>query len=188
MKKQRKNLGIVLVSLLGLLSCKKENNPGNSQLAKLPAITQTGANTFGCLVNGNVLVSNKLYCTYVQTTQLPANNYFDFTLVATDSTSTGKQTISIYTPGILMLKDNTSLEIGAPANALDRWYADYNNDQVGVDYQTGPGSPDLISFTKVDTVNKILSGTFSFTALNSVNSNESTQVTEGRFDVHYTSN
>ncbi len=32
--------------------CKKHHPPPKTELEKLPPITQTGANTFGCLLNG----------------------------------------------------------------------------------------------------------------------------------------
>ena len=39
-----------LLALLALAQCKKKSNP--DPVAQLPPATQTGANTFGCLVNG----------------------------------------------------------------------------------------------------------------------------------------
>lgn len=36
--------------------CKKNNNSSQTELEKLPPITQTGANTFGCLVNGKAFI------------------------------------------------------------------------------------------------------------------------------------
>ena len=44
---------IILSTLLGA-SCKKTNTP--SPTDQLPPTTQTGANTFGCLVNGKVYI------------------------------------------------------------------------------------------------------------------------------------
>jgi hypothetical protein len=38
--------------LLSSFSCRKNKDSLESELAKLPPITQTGANTFGCLING----------------------------------------------------------------------------------------------------------------------------------------
>ncbi|MBO0356924.1 hypothetical protein J0X19_03115 [Hymenobacter sp. BT186] len=40
---------ILLAALLGLSQCKQD---APSPLSQLPPATQTGANTFGCLVNG----------------------------------------------------------------------------------------------------------------------------------------
>jgi hypothetical protein len=42
---------LVLTALLGLSQCKKEDLSPESQL---PPVTQSGANTFGCLLNGGV--------------------------------------------------------------------------------------------------------------------------------------
>ena len=46
---------ILIASLTMIASCKKENTL-EVELAKLPPATQTGANTFGCLINGKVFI------------------------------------------------------------------------------------------------------------------------------------
>ena len=43
----------ILILFLLLISCSK-NDPAEDPLAKLPAETQVGANTFGCIINGQV--------------------------------------------------------------------------------------------------------------------------------------
>ena len=43
-------LALLLAALLGLSQCKKKRDPAPED--QLPPATQTGANTFGCLVNG----------------------------------------------------------------------------------------------------------------------------------------
>ena len=45
-----KTYPLLLAALLGLSQCKKKSDP--APMDQLPPITQTGANTFGCLVNG----------------------------------------------------------------------------------------------------------------------------------------
>jgi hypothetical protein len=49
-------------------SCGRHNDPP-SELSKLPPATQSGANTFGCLVNGHALVpgneANSYQCNYI---------------------------------------------------------------------------------------------------------------------------
>jgi len=47
---------IISFCILALFAtCKKKDPPiGNNATAQLPSITTTGANTFGCLVNGEV--------------------------------------------------------------------------------------------------------------------------------------
>ena len=48
-----KKLIYILSFFLLLSGCSKDNNP-TDPLAKLPPETQTGANTFGCIINGQV--------------------------------------------------------------------------------------------------------------------------------------
>ena len=50
----KKIITVILLSTLLGASCKKTNTP--SPTDQLPPTTQTGANTFGCLVNGKVYV------------------------------------------------------------------------------------------------------------------------------------
>jgi hypothetical protein len=92
-----------------------------------------------------------------------------------------------------MFTNNTSFALNAPPNAPDRWYADYNDvakDGFVSDYQTaypltvGVSFANPIVFSKVDTVNKIFSGTFSFTMINS--GNVTLPITNRRFNVLYT--
>ena len=48
---------IIFLSLAFTMCCKKTDSL-DAELAKLPPITQTGANTFGCLVNGKAVTPN----------------------------------------------------------------------------------------------------------------------------------
>ena len=54
------------------------------------------------------------------------------------------------------------------------------NEWVTNDQYTG-----TVNITKIDTVNKFVSGTFQFTAINLYNAPQPLSVTEGRFDVKY---
>ena len=49
------------LTLLMAAGCKKETTLEN-ELAKLPPATQTGANTFGCLLNGKAWVAQNKDC------------------------------------------------------------------------------------------------------------------------------
>ena len=48
-----KNLIFLFATLFTLSCCSKDNNTVDD---KLPPITQTGANTAGCIINGKVLI------------------------------------------------------------------------------------------------------------------------------------
>ena len=49
----------ILICICPFWSCKKHTSKPSNPVDKLPAATQTGANTFGCLVNGEVVVIHK---------------------------------------------------------------------------------------------------------------------------------
>jgi hypothetical protein len=47
------SLSIIFIAFVLMASgCKKNSNSNNSPVDQLPPATQTGANTFGCLING----------------------------------------------------------------------------------------------------------------------------------------
>ncbi|MEN9928496.1 MAG: hypothetical protein RLZZ231_417, partial [Bacteroidota bacterium] len=50
------NLLTLAVSLFFLTACTNDEAKGSECQANLPAITTTGANTFGCCINGNLLI------------------------------------------------------------------------------------------------------------------------------------
>ena len=47
---------LIIVLALSFITCCKKTDSLEAELAKLPPITQTGANTFGCLVNGKAYI------------------------------------------------------------------------------------------------------------------------------------
>ena len=54
MKSKTFFLVMITFFLWGLNGCSKDNSAPEDPLAKLPPETQTGANTFGCVINGQV--------------------------------------------------------------------------------------------------------------------------------------
>ena len=54
MKSKTFFLVMITFFLWGLNGCSKDNSAPEDPLAKLPPETQTGANTFGCIINGQV--------------------------------------------------------------------------------------------------------------------------------------
>jgi len=53
---------IAIASLTSLMHCRRDQPRPKTELEKLPAATQTGAYTFGCLVNGKAwVVQNSLH-------------------------------------------------------------------------------------------------------------------------------
>ena len=49
---------LYILSFITLTACSKDNENSKSSICEnnLPAVTTTGANTFGCCINGNLLI------------------------------------------------------------------------------------------------------------------------------------
>ena len=181
----------LIVSLLFFISitvsnCKKEK-PSNT----LPPITQTGANTFGCKINGTVWVPYFQCaaftgpCSEMQTNFIHQNsNSFlplTFQLLVERSNKVNNEG-SFYITN-LSLGQQPSRAISALGNIYDSINIGCVFNNVDYSYNGFPGSSQLtgnnFTITKLDTVNRILSGVFNFKLYQWP---DSINVTDGRFD------
>lgn len=144
------------------MQCKKTTDTNKQEV--LPTETQTGAGTFGCLVNGKVW--------------LPIGKSF----IPALSTTIQYNILSIHTN-----RDDQNLVMGV-RDVLD--IGEYNlktNDNLAefsigsVSYKCTEG---IIIITKYDKTNQIISGKFWFKAQS--NTGEIVEISEGRFDDRYT--
>lgn len=168
------------------ISCHRSSDNNTAPLDQLPAVTQTGANTAGCLVNGKVLLprGQKIQNGTVLAAKYQfLNGGYHFGLNIDDNSDSAL-------PGIGIGSDNVNFEIGKTYilgenlydNSKINIYADYINFNNG-DYKTTSSITGELKFSRLDTINFIASGTFWFDAVN--NNGEKVQVREGRFDLHY---
>jgi hypothetical protein len=179
MKKTLLLIGI----LLTLNSCEKKDDPTLTPIEQLPKATKTGANTAGCLVNGEAFLpkgfspSGNLRCFYI--------NQNTFTLSISDIGSNRTNSVYIET-------NNEELEVNKIYNlnqlrsSNDSKFAEYiifrdnGNDEK---YTTTPNITGELVITHHDYNNAIISGTFWFDAVNNIE--EKVEVREGRFDMKY---
>jgi len=171
---------ILLLSLaaLGFASCKKE-------IKTLPEPTQTGANTFGAVINGENW--GPLKAMFPTLPILEARFAADSSVFinARNFSRTPTETeMEIYLknlrgPGTYELNQTTGAYPDHSAS-----YAFFIRRKITVedDWITGPASTGQVQVTKIDWQNGIISGTFSFTANARYNS-APLVVTDGRFDV-----
>ena len=176
-------LFIILLSITLTLACKKEKKV--DQLSLLPPATQIGTNTFGCLVNGtaftphakaslfhhSVLVSDygrysQGYILNVSALQQPDNHDNDAVVqISTDS---------------LKISEGITL----PLTQYAAGHATGSYAKNIPDYSTNNGTATgQLTITHLDTVQRIISGTFYFKAVRQTG--DTVRVTNGRFDVHY---
>jgi hypothetical protein len=183
----KKNLIAIIIISFFCSRCKK-----SAPTPVLPAITETGANTFGCKVDGQIWVP------YIPCDALPNGVLqFSYNIQPMHNTS--------FLPIFFVLSAGTSengssyFDIQQNFSQGDHIYAAGNvYDSLlihffggpGADYQNyssrpGPNAPRYFQINKLDTLNKIISGTFSFTlyAPVGINGLDSIVVTEGRFDL-----
>ena len=144
------------------MQCKKTNETVKEDV--LPAETQTGKGTFGCLVNGEVWLPKAKF-PYAGLTSII--QFGGFQIIA----SKGNQYISIAKNPI----EKTG-EFSLNAFEKDALFT-----ENGIEFKCIEG---MLTITKYDKINQIISGRFRFKAKSSTG--EIIEITEGRFDDKYT--
>lgn len=159
----------------------------NKEVDELPGATDTGANTFGAKVNGaywvparfGILPADNLlraWFTSPESIMIKANNF------SQSPTETGFeiQIGGVDGPGTYYLNQN----ISKPTAAGYGYYVKRTFTPTG-EWQTSTHYTGTVTITKLDYANKIVAGTFEFTAGSLTGSGESISVTDGRFDIKY---
>ncbi len=177
--------GSLLLICLITSNCKKHKTTADP-VSQLPPVTQVGANTFGCLVDGQVFVpkgslfsSPSLQCAY-QYLDNSSSKGFYFQLSASHRYSTQNiKSIAIGTE---------NLELKEVSYVLEDAFKAGNGfgllSESGVAYYTQKNLPGLLTITRFDQINQIVSGTFWFSVV--VNPGDTIKITDGRFDMQFT--
>jgi hypothetical protein len=164
---------------ISLLACKKE-------VTELPPATETGANTFGAKVDdkfwvpagfGPVPTAPTLEARYIPNRDL----YINARNFSSSPTETEFEFFikGVRTPGTYLLNSNTAY--GSEASNYGYYVKrKITPENEWITSSTHTGS---VNFTRVDTVNRIISGTFQFTAGNFFGGAAPLTVAEGRFDI-----
>jgi hypothetical protein len=181
--KQVRLLLLIIVSANIFAACKKDKTEP-TELSKLPAATQTGANTFGCLVNGKAWVANN-GCRYLCTPPFLLN--YSASNGGMISMSAELVTSNYSTQRISIFLDSTNYK--TQFNGINKNHVSFSFSNNNIPsppcrsiFSTDSNTNVLgnIRFTKYDLSNKIISGTFEFTL--SVQGCETIIITEARFD------
>ncbi|WP_435138439.1 hypothetical protein [Formosa sp. A9] len=185
----------ILYLLLGLslAGCCNDDDQPENPLDQLPPATQTGANTAGCLVDGEVFLPNNksmqpLICNYLDGK--------DFSIVISRKIDGITYKIYIYI-GDTQLEVGQTYELREEIDGTSKfgwYYIQYPlPDLYTFNYKTKSTIIGELVITHHDFDKAILSGTFWFDAqFNSseyyngeVNENKIIKVREGRFDMEY---
>ena len=172
-----KTYSLLLAALLGLSQCKKKSDP--DPVDQLPPATQTGANTLGCLVNGQVWTpqGNDGYSNYSVSYDQNPYGVLDLTAYRYQQTPTNNyQYIVIFASGLRSPRSyDLRNSINTRVSLNDRVTGCYLSSRDTLTYHKG-----TLTITRLDTQAGIISGTFAFTLYKA--GCDSVRVTEGRFD------
>lgn len=176
-----------VLALLGLAQCKKNESAPDSPVDQLPAATQTGANTFGCLLNGQPWTP-----TYNLAIGTPPP-----LRVTYDPTYTGGSLQIRAIRAVTGLPDGQYIFLDCSPLSKTGTYPISNTGPAGVYYSTGlrsgpcqeyryynhaPGfsMKGQLVITRLDMSAGIIAGTFSFVLAQT--GCDTVKVTQGRFD------
>ncbi|WP_017256998.1 DUF6252 family protein [Pedobacter arcticus] len=162
---------IILASIILLLttSCKKDD---------LPKATQEGKNIMAAMVNGKVWV--KTACWSCIGGGGGINALYENGLFRVSGQQFNNK--SDNTVIVILIKNLKLGENSINGITISPEFNDYGNNNY---FKTNSSSTGMVNITKIDTVRKIISGTFSFKAENEDDPNDIITVTDGRFDITY---
>ncbi|WP_187263414.1 DUF6252 family protein [Pontibacter beigongshangensis] len=159
---------------------------------KLPKPTQNGSNTIACKVNGKSWVADRGAGFNTKKFSLNWSYYYPphkrFFLSANSYTDGENSTIGLALEDVRERgTQHFSFDTGpAPDQRRYQNHAMYRESKPGSSrYITTSRHTGSVTFTKVDTVNRIIAGVFEFTAENLDGSGQTVRVTDGRFDINY---
>lgn len=175
----KKAFFILLITLVSF-SCKKK-------IEELPPATQTGANTFGARVDGQMWIPQRfgvINASNLLEARLLGNNFF---LTAQNFASSPNESefdiviVGLTAPGTYTLNSNTS----HPNSNFSYGYYVKRKLSPLFEYITSTTYSGTVNITRFDTTSRIVSGIFAFQAGETANTAAPINVTEGRFDVKY---
>ncbi len=175
MKKMNRLLLCLLLSLLAM-QCKEEKPEEEvNQLDLLPAATQSGRYTFGCLVNGKAWVPRT-------TTDMGAfyqGGLLQISAKAYNKPGEQNMALVLYNPP----EEDTSYDLTKYSDQV----AEYISRGIDVKrcvYEKDSTLSGSLTITHFDAQNYIVSGKFEFTTV--ADGCDTVRVTDGRFDLPYT--
>ena len=203
----KKYLLIFISLLLILFSCKKDpvsppvDNIDLHKYPGLPDATQSGLNTMGCLINGKPWVADvdgfvlkesqkPVYCTYGELRPKIAS--YDSLLFSTLFNQSlnwreDKARYEIQNAFIIQLKPIRKVGTyelkDMYQNKFEYWF-DQIDEPIKI-YEIDTAKPQYFEITKLDTIQNIISGVFDLKMKRISDSNDTIQITNGRFDGKY---
>ena len=183
MKKAVSSILVFVTVLLFLPCCKKIANTNPT----LPPAIQKGSNTMGARINGGIWVKQACISCIGGQTGLSATAYNDTFLIYGEApnSSGGKTSVIFYLKGVTHTGDYM-LAQEIPSSLTASFAQVGMSQQVNsLIYKTDDTHQGILTITRLDPSKHIISGVFSFDAINQKDINDTAYITEGRFDAVY---
>ncbi len=174
---------ILSIALFTFSQCKKDKK---SALEQLPAETQTGANSFGCLIDGKAFIpAGDPFGGPVKKAQYQyVNGRYAFGISGSKSSGEEVGSISIVGDSVIISTGTFDLTRRAINGKLSGGYYFSKLGTLGNIYGTNETVKGQLIIKKFDQINLIVSGTFWFDAIDTT-TKKNLQIREGRFDLRY---
>ena len=182
---------LLLILAITLTQCKKSTI---NQLDLLPPITTSGANTFGCLINGTAMLPKSGVPTF--SNPFP-NSALRVTFGSELKIETGNSEspahyicfylYNLFTSGISKYNWKSTLfgTESFPVYNSQLYGTFYNSNTNSSGWYGSYDSSGTVAITKFDTSAHVISGVFTG-KLRRENSTEEISITDGRFDINWT--
>jgi hypothetical protein len=178
-----KKIVLILLIAFTLTNCNNDDDKPKTELEKLPPATQTGAQTFGCLIDGKAFVPPKFGTNAPNAFYQFVGGAYTLSIGGNTSGNPNLKTISIGCLDMPLIQETTYVLKERLTNNYFGLYL-IGGGIYGT-YETNIIENGTLTITRFDPTNFIISGTFSFTA-KEINTGETVEITEGRFDMQYT--
>ncbi|TYP96487.1 hypothetical protein C7447_10753 [Tenacibaculum adriaticum] len=177
----------LLLAVVTFFNCSNNDDPQD----QLPPITQTGANTFGCIINGEILTpkdgrgvpqAKGLFVAHYSNN----NIVFDVGNFKDDN----GDSIYIYIYNLTSIGTYSfGLSTGQSISTFEPdfnhcWTRTFDTTTGGKKYLSNINSGTII-ITRFDPINFIISGTFELTTFEENDPNNTIEITDGRFDINW---
>ncbi|WP_040279307.1 hypothetical protein [Psychroserpens damuponensis] len=183
--KTKLNQSVIFLFFICLFTaCKNDDdNPPQNPIDQLPPMTQTGEQTFGCLINGEPFIPPSFGSNAPNAFYQFVDGAYTLGISARNNSSIGLQSIIIGGIDIVNINEITyDLESFSIGNLYGLY--DLVLDENSETYYTNENYPGTLTITNFDNQNFIISGTFEFIVLDD-DGNE-INITDGRFDLNFT--
>lgn len=175
---------LLLLTIISSFSCcnNDDDNTPTNPIDQLPPATQTGAQTFGCLINGEAFVPPSFGSNAPSAFYQFVDGAYTLGISAGTGGGTELKSINIGCLDMPLIEEtNYNLLEFVTGNYFGEYYLGGGNGEI---YSTTVNNPGTLTITRFDQENFIISGTFNFTVLD--NDGNEINITNGRFDMNYT--